>query len=134
MALDIGPGFEGLETWQSLDPRYRRAKKTDISAGIAGAVGASRLVLPGGVAVGFAGWSLRETTGTTAAVVRFHDGINATTELLATVALASAASNVYRYDGQGVELATGRIFLEVVSGSVEGVVYWIPALGQYGEK
>lgn len=130
----MGPGFEGLETWQSLDPRYHRAKKTDISPTIAGAVSASRVVLSGGNVVGFAGWSLRETTGTAAAVCRFHDGANVATEVLATVALASAASAIYRYDGQGVECATGRIFLEIVSGSIEGVVYWIPALGQHGEK
>lgn len=134
MALDIGPGYEGLETWQSLDPRYKRAKKTDISPGIAGSLTASRLVLPGGDVVGFLGWSLRETSGTAAVSVRFHDGINPLTEVLATVAIPAAGSSVYRYDGQGVECATGRIFLEVVAGQLEGVVYWLPALGQYGEK
>lgn len=65
------------------------------------------------------GWSLRETGGA-AAVVRLRDG-DGSGVILATIALAAnASSQEWRPEG----MTTGNgIFMELVSGAVEGSVY-----------
>lgn len=98
-------------------------KKTDISGGVAQAVTGSRGVL-GGDVLALGGWCLRETTGAAAAAVRIHDGSTANNELLATIGIPSATSSIVIPRGKGIEVSTGKLFLAVVSGSVEGVLYW----------
>jgi hypothetical protein len=70
------------------------------------------------------GWSLNESTGSGAAKVRLRDGTSAAGKLLAVVNLASAASSTTWLAEQAVQVNTGAVYLEVVSGSVEGCLYW----------
>jgi len=83
---------------------------------------ARRLPLSGGTAhtggCTFAGYTVRETAGA-AAVVTIHDGTSATGALLATIGLAADASDQHDC---AVYAATG-VFIEVVSGTVEGSVF-----------
>ena len=69
------------------------------------------------------GWSVREATGTAAAVFRLHDGRDATAHVLASANLAANESIRDNYSTPGIKLETGSVFLEVVSGSIEGVIY-----------
>lgn len=109
---------------------HRATYRTDISNGVGLAVVASRVVV-GSTACELHGWALRETTGAAKADVRLHDGKDQTTELLATIDVPSGGSNIALPQGQGVRVYTGTIFLEVVGGSVEGVVYWKPIADYY---
>lgn len=98
-------------------------KKTDISAGVGVAVTASRQVL-GGDARAFCGWSIAETTNVSTAAVRFHDGSGTGGEILSRINLAINESNREYFTPHGLECFTGKIYLEVISGSVEGVIFW----------
>lgn len=65
-----------------------------------------------------AGFSIRETAGSTA-VVRIRDGITDTGPIIETIRLAA---NAYEREGHmAVSCATG-VFVEVVSGTIEGAV------------
>lgn len=71
------------------------------------------------------GWSLRETGGTAAAVVRMYDGRDATAPLVAVVTLSQGTSGTDWLSPGGVSLTEG-LYLELVGGLsqlVEGVVY-----------
>lgn len=103
---------------------HRKAcHRDDIAKSPAGAITASRLVVPGDACVMF-GWAIRETTAAAGASFRLWDGNAAGTELLANCNLASNESDRDWFGPQGIVVQTGRIFIEVVSGSLEGVVYW----------
>lgn len=67
----------------------------------------------------YMGCSIRETAGSTA-VVRIYDGTTAAGVLLETLSFASGGSAREYYSG-GVQ-ADGGIFVDIVSGSVEGSV------------
>lgn len=68
-----------------------------------------------------AGWSLVETTGAAGAKVRFRDGTTVAGPILAEVTIASGGppSEVSQFNAA---VASGAIFMEVVSGSIEGSV------------
>lgn len=68
------------------------------------------------------GFSLRETSGTTGAIVEIYDGTSTAGELIESISLApgESARESYAMPG-GVGLATG-LFVDIVSGSVRGVV------------
>lgn len=72
-----------------------------------------------------AGYTLRETAGAVA-TVRIHDGFDATGDLLATVALPAAGSADQWLMPHGVAFVYG-IWVEIVTGTVEGAVYLAPA-------
>ncbi len=74
-----------------------------------------------------AGWSVRETSGAAPAVLRLRDGVDAGGDILATIALAANQGNSISMPGAGVGFALG-LFLELVSGVVEGAV-WIGPTG-----
>ncbi len=96
---------------------------TDISSSVGGAVSASRQVVSSGARV-LLGFSLSETAGATAEV-RLHDGIDATGPLLTGgITFAANGSTGEWFSDEAVEVVSGSIFLERVSGSVRGVVYW----------
>lgn len=98
-------------------------KKTDIAANTAGAVAASRQIL-GGDVLAVMGWTIAESTGAAVAKVRLRDGNNASAEVIATIALPTNGSSIVVVPRHGIEVFTGRVFLEVAAGSVEGVLYW----------
>jgi hypothetical protein len=64
------------------------------------------------------GWSLRALT---AMVLRLHDGTSGTGVFLAEVALAAGVTETVM-DPAGIHAQNG-VFLELVSGTVEGCVY-----------
>lgn len=98
-------------------------RKTDLGANPGTAVAASRQVLGGDVRA-VCGWSVAETTGTAGAIVRLHDGSQTTGEVFTRINLVANESVRDIWPGKGIRCFTGRVFLEVVSGSVEGVLYW----------
>lgn len=70
----------------------------------------------------FAGWTVRETTGSAGAVVRFWDNATAASGTpLGTVALAAGASDTHEL--RHPVFVTAGVYVELVSGSVEGSVY-----------
>lgn len=72
--------------------------------------------------VTFCGYSLRETAGS-AAVVRVWDNASAASgTLLATIGLAASASETKYFGEEGIRAENG-VFLQTVSGAVEGCVY-----------
>ena len=100
-------------------------EKTDIGPTPAAAVAASRAINIGDIAV-LCGYAVAETTGTATAAIRLRDGNNANGEVIARVNLVANESVRDFWTPDGVRVFTGHLFLEVVSGSVEGVVYWKP--------
>jgi len=98
--------------------------KTDIGPTPAAAVTASRQVIGGGDACELMGYALRETTGAATAALRLRDGNNAATEVIVAVNLAANESVRDMFTPRGLVIATGRVFLEWLSGSIEGVIYW----------
>jgi len=76
-------------------------------------------------AVRLAGYSLHETTGTTGAVIRLHDGISTDGDSLVPISLGMGESVRDWFGDQrsgGVAFPTG-MYLEVVSGSLEGSIW-----------
>ena len=65
------------------------------------------------------------SANTAGAAVRIHDGNNANGEVFARINLAANESVRDWYIPKGIRCFTGRVFLEVMSGSVEGVIYWL---------
>lgn len=115
----------GIVLVEPVHPKRRwRIRKTDLSNGVALAVTVSRQVVGGDVCA-FMGYSMRETTGTAAAQVRLHDGTGDTGELLAVIELAAGTSDNMPPVPPGIEVSTGSIWVEMVNGSVDGVIYWV---------
>lgn len=99
-----------------------RLRAVDIAATPAGAVSASRQVINGG-ARRLCGWSVVETTGTASAAIRLRDGAANTDQVILRINLSpneSTRDYLYKY---GIGIETGMLWLEVVSGSVEGTVW-----------
>lgn len=67
------------------------------------------------------GWSIRETTGSATAVVRFRNGTDALQPLIGCVDLAAGGTST-QYFGPGVSYTEG-LYVETLSGSFEGAVY-----------
>lgn len=98
--------------------------KTDIGATVAGARGTGNYSLVASGARVLLGWSLSETAGA-AAEARLHDGGANTAPLLTGgITFAANGTSAMWFADEGVEVTSGAIELEVVSGSIRGVVYW----------
>jgi hypothetical protein len=70
------------------------------------------------------GWSLAESTGSAATKLRFHDGTSSSAPILdAEIELAAGGTSDQEFT-DGIEVNSGSVWLEVVSGSVEVVLYW----------
>jgi hypothetical protein len=100
------------------------AKKTDLGATPGAAVTASRQVLNSDVHA-LIGWSIAETTGTAGATIRLWDGRNTTAEQFTRINLQPNESVRDWFIPRGIRCFTGAVFLQVIGGSVEGVVYWV---------
>lgn len=71
------------------------------------------------------GFSIAETSGTASAYVRIRDGKNASGNLIITISLSANQSVRELYDPGTLEIVpSAAIYLEVVSGTVEGSVWW----------
>lgn len=71
--------------------------------------------------VEYCGYSLRETSGAAAGVVRIHNGTDATGKILDTIHIPTGTSAQAFYP-EGLE-ADG-IFFDVVGGTLEGSIRW----------
>lgn len=67
----------------------------------------------------YRGFALRETSGSATATVRIYDGTSASGTLLDSVQLAAGESAREWYGDGGIKATTG-IYVDVVSGAVEG--------------
>lgn len=72
---------------------------------------------------GIFGWEINESTGSATAKFRLRDGTTAAGREIATINLAAGASSDIELGGPGSLTGSG-IFLEVLSGSVEGSILW----------
>lgn len=68
------------------------------------------------------GWSFRETTGSAGAIVRLLDGNNASAQLVAALSLSAGQALALSLAPGGLAITTG-LYVDVVSGSVEGAVW-----------
>lgn len=75
------------------------------------------------------GWNFTESTGAAVAAVRLWSGSSNLGTMLASIKLASGGTASQWTTGPGV-LADGGVYLEVVSGSVEGAVFVHPIRGR----
>lgn len=105
--------------------RHYPWEKTDIGPTPAAAVSGSRAINTGDISV-LTGYAVAETTGAATAAIRLRDGNNANGEVIARINLVANESVRDFWTPAGVRVFTGHLFLEVLSGSVEGVVYWTP--------
>ncbi len=69
------------------------------------------------------GWSVRETSSAAGAVFQVFDGTDANGQLAASVALKPGESTRDWFSEEGVKIESG-LFLNVVSGVMEGAVYF----------
>lgn len=98
---------------------------TDLAATIGGDVSADRVVVSSGARV-LLGWSIAESAGSLASV-RLRDGVEGATPVhtvLAAIALAANGGDTQWFADEGIEVKSGAISLEVVGGTVTGVVFW----------
>lgn len=103
----------------------RRAyRKSDIAPAPGGALTASAIMPAAGNVKALLGWALAETTGTAGASIRLRDGLDAKAQVFARINLSSNESTRDTLAPTGIVCTTGEIFLEWISGSIEGVLYW----------
>lgn len=78
-----------------------------------------------GVPSSLLGWSVTESTGSAKAQIRLHDGENSSAPILASqINLAQGESIRDWFGDESIEIVSGKVYLEVISGSVEGAIYW----------
>lgn len=70
------------------------------------------------------GWSVAESTGLATAKFRLRDGTGVSGKLIAPLTLAANESARDWFAEQALVINSGALFLEMVSGSIEGTVYW----------
>lgn len=70
------------------------------------------------------GWSATESTGSATASVRLHDGTTADDPAVAPLINLAEGGMSQAFPTNGIQVTSGAVFLEVVSGSVEVCVYW----------
>lgn len=73
------------------------------------------------VAGRYLGFSIRETSGVAAALVRIYDGTNASGQLLEEISLGMSESARENYGADPIPFSRG-LWLNVVSGAVAGTV------------
>jgi hypothetical protein len=73
--------------------------------------------------IDYRGLSVRETSGTTPAVLRVHNATTATGVIMDPVSLAPGESrDIDRTGGGGIKATIG-IYVDIVSGAIEGSIY-----------
>lgn len=99
-------------------------QKSDIAATIAGNVTVpGRLVVPNSCRV-LLGWCVCEQSGSAAVKFRIRDG-DANGAVFCTVTIAQGASAVPVFLGdQALICNTGKLFLEITTGTLEGAIWW----------
>lgn len=120
--LPFAPGSVPDQDWFKYP--FPPIRRSDITVVPGTAVTSSRQLLASGNVVALCGWALAETTGTAGATVRIHDGLDANEAVFARINLASNESTRDMWGYPGVKCTSGNLYLEVVSGSIEGVIFW----------
>lgn len=98
-------------------------QKTDLALNVDQGVSVSRAIMSGNVRA-VCGWALTEATGAATASIRLHDGNGITGEQFGRINLQANESVRDYFAPHGIRCSTGRVFCEVLSGQVEGVLYW----------
>ena len=70
------------------------------------------------------GWIVAESTGTASAKIRLWDGTSNSGNYCGTVTLGENESNREWFGSNGPQLKNNAIYLEIVSGHVEGLVFF----------
>jgi hypothetical protein len=70
------------------------------------------------------GWNITESSGAATAKVRLWDGTNNSGNYLATITLGANESNREWFPDQSPQIRNNALFLEIVSGEIEGSVWW----------
>ena len=75
------------------------------------------------------GWSLSETSGSAACLVKLFDGENTSGQLLAAIGLPESEGSQYVAPVPGLTVLTG-LYLNVASGAFDGTVWYLPVSNQ----
>lgn len=116
--------------------RWLQQMQTDLTETVGGVLLRGARSVPVGTANGgtmrptsspgrLVGWSLRETVGTQAAVVKLYDGRDNAAPLVGTVSIPQGSDRMAWFSPGGISLTEG-LFVEFVGGlsqTVEGAVY-----------
>lgn len=105
------------------EPHPRVSRAVDISIGGGASVSASRQVLAG-AACELTGFRVIEPTGLAKMEFQLWDGTSSGGQLLAVGGAPSGGVDYAAPTEPGVLVATGKIYLQVVSGALAGVLYW----------
>jgi hypothetical protein len=70
------------------------------------------------------GWEINETTGSASAHVKLYDGTSASGIEVADVEIPEGVTNNSPGDFEPVQVFNGAVYLQVVSGSVAGAVFY----------
>lgn len=107
-------------------PAVSTAMNVDGSAAASGILGdtipnTSRVDAPSALM----GWAVAERSGA-AASFRLRDGSQATSPVLYPLVTLVANESSREHFEAGIEVNNGAIYLQVVSGSIEGNIFWSP--------
>lgn len=120
IALALETGLDSIRaelvTSRNAVPRLAGAEYRSLVS--SDGTGARVMSSPGRVA----GFSVRETTGAASALVKLHDGADATGDLVMTISLSAGESARDWFWPGGIALTYG-LFIEVATGAIEGVAY-----------
>lgn len=100
-------------------------EKSDIGPTPAADVSASRVINAGDLAV-LVGYSITEASDTGPAAIRLRDGNTNAGEVICRINLLPSESIRDTFSPVGIRVFTGHLFIEVLAGVVEGVVFWKP--------
>lgn len=102
---------------------HAHALPMDISPGGGAGIIASRQVAGGGVCE-LAGFMIWEFTNEFTARFSLWDGTSTSGQLLATAFLPIAGGVVVGPEFPGIHVATGKVFIQILSGTVSGVIFY----------
>lgn len=102
---------------------HAHALPMDISPGGGANITASRQVIGGG-ACELAGYYITEMSGQFNAKFALWDGSSDGGQLLVVTWLAISASSVMGPELPGIHIATGKVFMQVLAGTIAGVIYY----------
>jgi|GEM_PF-6712720 hypothetical protein len=119
IALALETGLEAMSTEIGASRNAMPLHGAEYRSLVAGAgTGVRVMSSPGRIA----GFSVRETTGAAAALVKLHDGADIGGDLVMTISLSAGESARDWFWPGGISLTYG-LFCEVTTGAIEGVAY-----------
>ena len=120
--VEFDPGSELV-----IEPGSRKWpwKKQDIALTPGGALTASRLVIEAGNVHRLLGYAVAETTGAAPAAFRLLDSTQADGSVFVRVNLAANESTRDTFGTSGLHCVSGSVYLQWISGSIEGVLFWV---------